>query len=66
MSDDDRNYDQQCEDLARFWLDDQNANATGIRVTFTETDVRKLANEIQHTIEDFVSRKNPPPQRRKS
>jgi hypothetical protein len=66
MSDDDRNYDQQCEDLARFWLNDQNVNATGIRVLFTEADVRKLANEIQHVIEDFVSRKNLPPQRKKS
>lgn len=55
---DDELYDQHCEDLARFWLTDQNVNAKGLRVTFTEADIRKLANEIQHTIEEFVDRKS--------
>ncbi len=59
MANDDCLYDQHCEDLARFWLTDQNVNASGLRVTFTEEDIRKLALEIQHTIEEFVSRKNP-------
>lgn len=48
------NHDIKCEELARFFLDDENENGSGLRVVFSEADIQELAGEIQETIESFI------------